>query len=65
MARLPKETKKFFEDLYKEQMLFGATYIDSRQRPQFNKWLNNRLKKHGADAYLKSLKTDNKGNKVG
>ena len=63
-AKLPKDTKLFFEDLYKEHYLHGATYIDTRERARFNKWLNNRLKKNGANAYLKSLKTDLSGNKI-
>lgn len=41
--RVSKETRKLFEDLYKDQVLFGAKYIDARQRPQFNKWLKEKL----------------------
>lgn len=61
---LPKKDKIYFEGLYKKQILENASYIDARQRPLFKKWLNNRFKKHGVNAYLKSLKTNIMGNKI-
>lgn len=65
MTKISKENKKLLEQIYMEQMLYGSTYIDTRQRPQYRKWVKNRIKKHGVDAYTKELKTDYEGNKVG
>jgi len=34
-----KQIKEFWEAKYKREVLKGATYIDSRQRPHFRKWV--------------------------
>lgn len=38
MVITKKELKKYLEEKYKKEVLGGASYIDSRQRPAYRKW---------------------------
>lgn len=43
MVITKKKIKKYLEQKYKKQVLGGADYIDSRQRPHFRKWAKKQL----------------------
>ena len=34
-----QQIRKWLEEKYKREVLDGATYIDTRQRPHFRKWV--------------------------
>ena len=34
-----QQIRKWLEEKYKREVLGGATYIDTRQRPHFRKWV--------------------------
>jgi len=38
-----QQIKKYLEEKYKREVLGGATYIDSRERPAFRKWAKKQI----------------------
>jgi len=50
------------EKMFKQQILHGADYIDSRSRGSYRTWVKNRMKKIHLDVFNKSIWTDMKGN---
>ena len=45
MPRKKPEWLKELEKKYMKEVLWGATYIDARQRKHFRKWVREQLKK--------------------